>query len=471
MLIKKVDRTIEKYKMILPGERVLVAVSGGVDSVCTLYILHKLRKKYNMELGVAHLNHGLRGEEAERDLQFVRTISENYGIPFFSGFRDVREYSKRKKLSIEEAARILRYRFLTEIADSEGYKKIALGHNADDQAETVLMHLITGTSPFGLKGMAPVRDERFIRPLIEVKRDAIVDFAKKEGLQWVYDSSNEDISFLRNRIRRTLIPFLKENFNRNIIESLLHLSEQMREEDEYLELISEKLFLDSLTELKEGSLRMDTGILKNLPPYMVGRVMRHAIKRIAGKIPRMSRRNFEDIWKLINGKRPGAFIMVPGDVYVERQYENLIMGKGFAEEIEPYEMSFEVPGRIDIMQAGCMIEAWICDRNSLRMEFSPDRAYMDCEKLTFPFTVRNFRPGDRFHPFGSSGEKKLKKFFIDLKIPRAERKKIPLVISGDEIVWVSGYRISEKVRITENTKRVLVMHLTKFDNIPEEVRL
>lgn len=471
MFINKIEKTIQKYNMITPGERVLVAVSGGIDSVCLLHVLYKLKEKYRIELGVAHLNHGLRGEEAERDCEFVRRMSENYGIPFFSTRRDVMELSKAKKLSIEEAARILRYEFLNNIAESENYKRIALGHNADDQAETVLMHLITGTSPYGLRGMDPVREGRFIRPLIEVGRDEILNFAKEEGLQWVYDSSNEDISFLRNRIRIKLLPFIKENFNRKVVQSLLQLSEQLREENEYVEFITEKLFLDSLMEIKEEALILSTDYFKNLPPYVIGRVIRHAIRRIMGRVPRMSRRNYEDICEIIESASPHAYIMLPENLRIEKCYTTLIVGKGDVEEVEPYEMILDVPGRVDIMQAGCTIEAWVCKRDSVRMEFSSDRAFMDYDKLVFPLTVRNFREGDRFHPFGSPGQKKLKKFFIDLKIPRNERKRIPLVVSGGEIVWVSGFRISERVRITDNTKNVLVMSITRFDSIPEEVRL
>ena len=449
-LAQKVSRTIAEFGMLKGGERVGVGVSGGVDSIVLLELLEELRGELRLELFVLHLDHGIRGEESRRDLEFVRERAQEKGIPFFCREVDTPSYAKQEKLSLEEAARQLRYSFFEEAIRELGLERVALGHTADDQLETVLMALLRGSGIKGLKGMPPKRGP-YIRPLIRIWRKEIKEYARKRGLRYVLDSSNLDPSFLRNRIRLQLLPLL-EGFNPRIRERLLEMAEILREEDEALEDFARDRLGQLVRERGEG-LRLDLEGLRDLPRGLASRVLSLAYILLSDQdLPYRHRRALLDmVW---GGVRR---MDLPGELLALKEGDTLYLGP------EPKVRTIEekvllIPGVTVLEGTGMAIEAEVLEGPPGPP--SPELAYLDLDKLHLPLTVRSPREGDRFVPSGMKGKKKLQDFFVDLKVPRHRRPQIPVVLSGGEICWVAGMRVDERFKATAETKRTLLLRLT-----------
>ncbi len=325
-------KTVERYSMISSGDSILVGVSGGPDSVALLLFLLDIASSIsirnypaaipclsvittgasNIRIGVAHINHSLRAEESDRDDNFVRTLAEKYTIPCYSIKVDVPAFAKEKKLSFEEAARDIRYSFYDKIAQKEHYSKIALGHNSDDNAELVLMNLLRGSGAKGISGILPVRDNKFIRPLIEVSRYNILEYLKSKKQSYVLDSSNNDTSYLRNRIRHLLIPHLQEYYNPSVTESLNRLSRILIDENSWMEEETEKIFNKSNT----NEVRLNIKVFFTIHQALAKRLIRRAIEEVKGDLRRVSFTHIDDILNLIHSKTGGSMIHLPDRVYV-----------------------------------------------------------------------------------------------------------------------------------------------------------
>jgi tRNA(Ile)-lysidine synthase len=449
-IISRVKGTIERYEMIEPRDHIGVAVSGGVDSIALLDILADLRDELNISLVVLHLNHGIRGKEAERDQQFVEALSKEYALPCFDKVVDCPAYSKEYSLSTQEAARELRYLFFEEAIQAHALDKVAMGQTADDQAETVLMRFLTRGGTRGLKGIPPLRGP-YIRPLIDVWRDELLEYGKYKGLTFVQDSSNIKTAYLRNRIRHELLPALRE-YNPNIKERLLQLAQVLGEDESYLGTLTDEVFKRIVSGDDEASIAIPQ--LLSLPPPLQARVLQHAYAQLTpGGV--LEYPHINSILRMIQEEGGSKRLALPKDLWATRVYDTLILRKG--EEIPkgiPAEKRLKIPGRTQLEGFGVAIDAVVTEgRTSPRP--TPHEAYLDYHQLTLPLSVRSVSPGDSFMPLGIDGRKKLKNFFIDLKIPRSERSKIPLVISGGDICWVAGWRIDERFKIGKGTKKVL----------------
>jgi len=460
MLLEKVKETIERYAMLEQGERVLVAVSGGVDSVVLLDILCRLAAEYTLKLTIAHLDHGLRGQEAREDARFVARLARKEKIVFTEKKLDVAQFSKEKRIGIEEGARQLRRDFLRAAANEVGATKIALGHTQDDRGETILFNLIRGAGPTGLVGIRPVNrsaSRLLIRPLIEVSREEILSYARSRDLPWREDRTNQDLSFSRNRIRHQLFPLLRE-MNPRVLAALQRTADLLMEEESALDDLLAPLWAEVLIVQVEDRILLCRDKLSQLSKGVQGLLLRRGIARLRGDLQGIEKVHIDALLDLVASHRTHGKLDLPGFA-VRFQGDELTLGEG--EMDNP--LSFEVPvalGRTKIPSLEISLDLSIEDRiESGEFQITEDREVevADADRVQFPLHVRGRHPGDRFAPLGLGGEKKLKDFYIDERVPFYDRDRIPLLCDRQKIIWVVGLRLSDAVRVTPETKRVLIM--------------
>jgi tRNA(Ile)-lysidine synthase len=474
---KKVHRTVDEtlctHRMVQNGDAVLVAVSGGADSVALVYILLELAPKYSLRIAIAHLNHCLRQSESDRDETFVAALAKQLELPFYVGRENVRRYRERHRLSLEEAARQVRYGFYDSIAAQYGYGKIALGHHGDDNAELVLMNLLRGSGPLGLSGISPVRGNKIVRPLINLRRSEIMDYVAAKNLDYVTDSSNWDLKYHRNKIRARLMPELKSEYNPKLIDSLNRLTAIMGAEEEWIEDLIHPMYEKAIVFREKNMLGLSIPELNQQPIAVRRRLIRKAIRWAKGDLRRIAFAHVESICQLALIGPTSGILDLPDRIRIRRDRNVLMISKEdlslrhldgipFLSAARDYEYPLSGPGKIFIEEAKVHISfIEIPKAASVDLQPSGHRvAFFDMDKIRFPLAIRNFRPGDRFWPLGSSGNQKLKKFFIDHKISRIERAKCPIVLSRNKIIWVAGHRLDNAVRIGPQTQRILKAELS-----------
>jgi len=462
MLFDQFRRTIDRYHLLEKGDRLIVGVSAGVDSMVLLHLLNAYREAFHLFLIVAHVNHGFRPEESEKEAELVQKESEQLGLPFEYGQFNVKEFQKLSGFSPQDAARKIRFQFFDDLLKKHHAKKIALGHNADDQVETILLRLIRGSGLQGLRGILPLREGKVIRPLLEVWREEIESFAIEKGIHFRVDSSNLKPDYLRNRIRLALIPSVEREYQPNFKKVLLRTSAILREENDYLERGAEEAYQTIVQESK-NTLSFKFSEYQSLHQAIQWRIIRKMMETICAQGMVVEEREWSDVRQIHQRlcQPPPSFILeLSHGVWIEKRYDIIELGRGGVRPSPPFEVELIFPGRTIIEELGKEIVIEEVNGAQFRdYKESLTMAFMDYESLQFPLRIRNFRPGDRFHPLGIKGTQKLKEFFIDHKVPKFERHKIPLVISGEMIAWIVGYRIDERVKITEKTKRVLKVKL------------
>lgn len=473
-ILQTVEHTIGTHHMVKAGDNVVVGISGGPDSVALVHILLTLAPKFSFQVAIAHLNHCLRQDESARDEAFVVSLAEKLDLPVHVERQDVRRHQKKHHLSLEEAARQVRYRFYDAIASKFGYEKIALGHHSDDNAELILMYLLRGSGPLGLSGIPPVRGDKIIRPLIDIKRADIMDYIAVKKLEWVVDSSNRDSQYLRNKVRNRLIPELKAEYNPKLIDSLNRLASILNAEEKWIENLIRPIFSKTIAFEKQGRIELDIEQLNHQTIAVRRRLIRMAILKIKGNLRRLS---FAHVEAAVNMAQKGpdtGALDLPDRLRVCRQNEALIISREAHNlrqsanapplSLTPdYEYRLAKPGEIFIKEAALKIRF-----SEIAQDHAPGwrpfgegtrAAYFDMDKIHFPLVIRNFRPGDRFSPLGMTGRQKLKKFFIDHKVSRTERRKCPILLSRNEIIWIVGYRLDNAVKISPQTRRILKAEL------------
>jgi tRNA(Ile)-lysidine synthase len=457
-LLQQVAATIERHQLLNKGDRIVVGVSGGMDSMVLLHVLHAFRENLRLELIVAHVNHGLRPAESEKEAELVERESRWLGYPFEYGQFDVRQFQKESGYSPQDAARKIRFHFFNHLIAKHEAQKLALGHNADDQVETILLRLIRGSGLRGLKGMLPIREGRVVRPLLDVWREEIESFTRERGIPYLVDSSNLKEKYLRNRIRLKLIPSIEKEVQPNFKQVVLRSSAILRAEDDYLSQKTEEIY-ETMIQGVENALVFSYPLYQSLPEAIRWRLLEKLLGKFQGGEGGSEEGEWVDIFPIYQrlNSRASSFLMeYPRGLTLEKRYNRVILGRGKVTTVPPFEVELLKVGRtlIQDIQKEVMMEdmSW---KGSAKAQGSPTVALVDYHALQFPLKMRNFRPGDRFHPLGSRGTQKLKEFFIDHKVPRFDRPKIPLLISGETIAWVVGHRISERVKVTETTKRVL----------------
>jgi tRNA(Ile)-lysidine synthase len=461
-MIERVKKTIERFGMVERGDHILVAVSGGMDSVSLLHVLMALRERLDIELTVCHLNHSLRGEESLRDEEFARRLASDLGLAFEVRREDVKSIARERKGSLQEVARAARYAFFEETAQRVGAEKVALGHTNDDNAETVLMRFIKGSSITGLRGIPPLRG-RYIRPLIETERRAVEEFIKDKGIRYVEDSSNRTMNYLRNRIRGELIPFIEERYNPNLRETLNRMASVIARDDDYLTSQAERMRHDVVVERGEGKVILDGVRLAALPDALMLRLFIMEMVQLYEYTVDIASNHLESMAGVVRGAAPNASINLPGGLRLVREYDRVILTMGGYDVPIEFEGDLQVPGVTRIEGCSARFETSIIE--DLPFNLTKDgksTAYFDYDALALPIVIRGFRAGDRLVPLGMTGHKKVKDIFIDMKVPVARRYRTPLLISGDNILWVAGVKQSEMGKVVDSTKRVLKVRYSNF---------
>ncbi len=455
-LREKIKKCIACYGMLEEGDRVIVAVSGGIDSVVLLHLLVALRDEFALKLSVAHFNHGLRGRDSDRDEDFVKKLSKGYNLPLYVGRADNYSISD-KGLSGQAYYRKIRYEFFSDVIRSFDADSVALAHHSDDQAETVLMRFILGSGMSGLKGMAPKRDD-FIRPLFEVSREEIVSYAAEKGIDYVDDHTNKETKYLRNRVRLKLMPFLKEEFNPNIRETIVRSSMVIGREDDFLQGESEKAFYKSSITISDKEIRFSIDRLKNLHSAVQSRVLRMAWEHVADSSAGLYICHTEAVKRLLESDMPNKSLNLPMSVTVCREYGNMVFKLG-RETPSHYEYELNINGFTEIPEAGMTLKADITEQIDALKLIDKDKgdnlACFDYDRVKGRLYLRPFRAGDRIIPYGMTGGKKVKDLYIDCKIPVSMRKINPLLLSDDGVLWVAGLKRSSKYPITRDTGKVL----------------
>ncbi len=453
MIYKKFRKTVTRLRLIEPGDKVLVAFSGGQDSMALVELLLELRREMPIGIVVAHFNHKLR-PGAGADEEFAKTAARKRRLPYVTGSRNVRLYAKRRRLNLEEAARELRYDFLRKAARRVGATKIATGHTLTDQAETVLMRILRGTGLQGLGGISACPDDRLIRPLLDVERAETEAFLKRRGLLFRTDETNLDSRILRNRIRLETLP----SFSRvdpSVVRHIGRLAALARDEEELLETVTTTAWLE-LARGEGEAVSLDAVSMGILPRALARRIVRRYISDVLGGLRGVSFDDVEDVlalkegkeksigkWRVIRREAGRLFLKRPGDRVFEESFDIRWNGKG----------TLELPRELGRFR-GSTIE-----RREAKLPAYDDktRALLNMDSLDLPLTVRSRRPGDKYRPLGAPGAKKLKEILRAKKIPRAERDILPVFLSGKHIVWVPGLPVAERFKLKPRTSAVLCL--------------
>jgi tRNA(Ile)-lysidine synthase len=461
-LVDKVAAAITKHSMLSGGEKVLVGLSGGPDSVCLLSVLHSLRERLILEISAVYVDHGLRPRETGKEIEFCKNLCGRLNVPFFTKTINVKSYAQDRKMNMQEAARQVRYGVFEEISNNIGARRIALGHTADDQAETLLMRLFRGSGPTGLSGIPPVRID-IIRPLIETGRAEIEGFLKDEKIEFIVDSSNLKEHYLRNRIRLSLVPMLRE-YNPDIIKTLSKTAAIFRDEEKYFEIIVTKALMKLISRKTDSRIELFLSPLEVMDKAIMRRLLRRAIDDTKG-LRGISFIHIEDIIDLIKTGDSGDRIYLPQGIRVIKEYATLILTSEPPVTLGTY--SLTVPGEVILKEAGILIKSSLVTESELHTtkrdkDRWTDSGVFDADKLTSPLVVRPRKDGDFFYPAGFGRRKKIQDFFVDEKVPRDERKRVPLIISGNDIIWVVGYRGDDRFKVGEETEKVVRFEVKKI---------
>jgi len=465
----RVKLAIERDALIPPGSRVVAALSGGSDSVALLRLLHQVSGDCRFTLaGVAHLNHGLRGDESDGDEAFCREVAAGLGIAIQVGRRDVARLARDEHVSIEVAARRARYDFFADAAQRLHIDRIATGHTRDDQAETFLLRVLRGAGATGLAGIRPRRGP-VVRPLLDIRRDDLLAFLAGLGQAFRTDSSNRDLRIPRNWVRHRLVPLLAEHLNADIVEVLAREATVLRDEAILLDRLANEAAARIENALPERGIRLDAGALAELPLALARRVIRQALARTEDA----HFHGFDHVEQVLALSKPvgdRSAADLPG-IRVERIGAGVVLykrGPRFRPSAPGFRYLLPVPGRVNVPECSCRIEAKTRKRSSGQsvapkaLGAGSDTAVIDAAASAGGLAVRSRRPGDSIRPLGLLGRKKLQDVLVDRKVPREQRDRVPLVVDADDrILWIGGHLVAEDACVTARTRSVVVLKLIR----------
>ena len=493
-VLREAARTIKRHDLLRTGDALVVGVSGGPDSLCLLHILIQLRSEYDLTLHVAHLHHGIRGDEADADADFVVELAESWGLPVTVDRADVPTLATQEKLAIEEAARRARYAFLGRLAIRVGAPAIAVGHNADDQTETILMHWLRGAGLAGLRGMLPSTplaglricqpdDQLFsnskisiIRPLLEVPRRAVEAYCTKHELQPRFDRSNMDTTYFRNRLRHELIP-LVETYNPNFREIMRRSARIIADDYDCLRGILSATWKQVVTAETSRGITFDLRAWRELAASLQRSTIREAIHRLRRSLRNIDWIHVENAIVALRDRPVGTRVTLPRGLMLTISYDHfLIADTGYVESAPQYPQlaadmtPVAVPGFTPLPSSDWQLEAHIIPRDTYGEEHlaNPDpwQAFLDYDLTGKTLVLRCQQPGERFQPLGLGGhQQRVRDFMINAKIPRPFRDRLPLLASPEGVMWIPGWRIDTRVRVTDSTQSILHLVLRR---IPKE---
>ncbi len=455
----------------------LVGVSGGPDSMALLHLLSRLAPGLKIQLGVAHLNHCLRGASGDRDAEVVRQAAQVLDYPVHISRGQVLKVKEKLGLSLEEAARRVRYSFFKKTMSKAGYNKLALGHQSNDNAEQMLMALLRGAGPRGLSGITPVRQDCIIRPMINASRSQVETFVAQAGITCVSDASNNDLRFVRNRIRHHLLPLLASDYNPRIEANLNQLADVMRTEEDWIEGITAAEYQKVKLACTEATITLSAEAVSQTHPALARRLVRKALEDLTGTLRRITFAHVQSVLHLLTNGCGVKKIHLPGGLRARLADHRLTLmiadnccRRAVTPAVErtsapPTIISTPFPASVEIKTMGIGLRFSTCRPDQLPPWTDVDRslALLDLDRIALPLTVRPAIPGDRFTPLGASGSQKLKKYFIDHRIPRQARSMAPVLMDREQIVWLVGHRIDDRVKVTTATAQVLRVEFFLLD--------
>ncbi len=472
---------LKKHEMLRPGERVGVAVSGGADSVALLLLLLELREKLGIVISVVHFNHKLRGKASDADEAFVAKLAAKHGLEFHSASADVAKKAKDERANLEDAARRARYDYFRSLAESGACKRIAVGHTADDQAETVLAHLLRGTGLAGLGGIHPVAVP-VIRPLLGVRRSELRRFLRAQKQTWREDATNRDTKRTRARIRKKLLPLLEKQFQAAIVEHLGTLAELAREDDAFLVAIAEERMGALIQKSGEGA---RIGIEELFQPWkkkefntectektweamaLSKRMVRRIVESIKPRDGQLGAGHVEAVLQLARSGQNGNALPLPGGVEVRKERDALVFQAMENERArvsrssrKEYEYNIDLANGargVSVAELRCVFRLRVIDWPPKRGETSRDGVVLDRDRLRFPMVLRNWRPGDRLHPQGHRSAHKLKRLLNEKRVSRWERDGWPVLTSAGVLVWARGFPVAAEFAANERTRTGIVI--------------
>ena len=461
-MIEQVYQCLKRTGMIQPGDRVAAAVSGGADSVALLELLARLRERLGIALAVAHLDHRLRGKESEGDARFVEQLAARHHLPFFHQAQDVAAQARRQGANLEATARALRYSFLRELVQSGRVSKVATGHTADDQAETVLARMVRGAGTRGLAGIYPLVDGWLVRPLLELRRAQLRAWLTEQGLSWREDSSNRDLRLTRNRLRGAVLPLL-EQFNPRLVEQLAATAEIARDEEDYWNRrVSELLEHVGVQGSNGPTVQRSTeggqaSVLKlHLPRFVQlhraeqRRLLRAALAQ-AGCTGAIDIAQVESLRRLAASGTSGQSLLFSG-LRAVRVFNSLELRRDRADRPEDYEFQVGVPGACAIPATGTWLLFDLVGRDACQTGYNIEEELLDFGRVRTPLVVRNWRAGDVFESPTGQGVKKIKTLLLRRRVPAEERNGWPVVVSGRDVVWVRGFPVARSFRLRASSQ-------------------
>lgn len=438
--LEKFKKFIEENNLIEKGDSIVSAVSGGSDSVFMLEMLLAIKDDYNLKIIVSHVNHGLRGAEAQRDEDFVKKLAEKNGLIYEVEHIDMAGYAKEHSLTCEEAGRKLRYLFFEEIKEKYKADKVAIAHNENDVAETTFLNIFRGTGLDGLESI-PLRRDFYIRPILCFEKSEILDFLKENNIHYVDDSTNFTNDYKRNMIRNEIIPFIKKNFNENIVSSMSRLASIAKENNLYLEDIIKDKYINIVK-----SNTIDREGFNELNHYEKTLVLRKFLRENLNYLNNISKDNIEDMINLIS-LDSGKKYDIDGKHYLVNDFDKTIFKELDINELsEEISLDFKLDKVYNIY--GSKFKFVLSDKIL-------SKKYLDYDLLTGKLSLRNRRSGDRFNPFGMKGSKKIKDYFVGKKVSSDDRSKVLFLMNDDEIACVVGYDIADKYKASSKTKNYL----------------
>jgi len=453
----KARSTLSRYGMLSGGERVVVSVSGGPDSVALLLFLTELADEMDLKLSVFHLDHMIRGEDSRQDAIFVQRLADRLGLVAEVVEVDVKNDPGSARRSPQDAARTIRLERLLDFAERRQADRVAVGHTADDQVETFLMRMVQGAGLTGLAGIGPVSG-MIIRPLIETWRFEVEDYLARKNQSARMDRTNLEMGYLRNRVRYKLLPCIVSEFGNAAKSVILRDVESLAKDREMFQELARTAFGD-VARFEEGQVRVDRSKLLALAPSIQRGVIREAWARLLPGQPMLGWQHAVDVFdKVVNGAS-GASIELPRGIVAEREYDDIIIGRKEPDADPLPTVSLDVPGTVRL-PAGIIVESLRVPRSEVVFNADRDVEFVRPD-VTTPLEVRGPRAGERFRPLGTPFQRKLKDYFIDVKLPRRERRTVPLVLEDGHVVWVAGHRLDDRYRLRPTDDAAIMLRLRR----------